>query len=413
MRISPKGVGVFVLSLLMGTLYAGLLGLGIRSLAGPLISWPIWIGLFWLGFRKFDLLRFTGFIAVLPVSLLVFEVVRSVKYPGMNADIRRSFDRSHYTPGLRLKNPKWNEHSDAPKEILIGRDGFRADPETGRANPERCQFVLIGDSMIYGTGLAYPFSLGPVLADRGVPACVFGVTGNTPLDYVSTLKYVADRIEPGANVALYIYAGNDFAGLNLFVKRGVLIAANSLHTFFEWAFYFDRWRQATWTYSLFHGGRIMPPTSLYHYEIVKGQSIKILYSHDPAKYVEPKPLTKRQRAAFSFFLDRLNEFVKGRSWHVFVLIHPDDSEIYANFARLSPVLVDLDPRRAEALKICKEFSFQCEDISRYIYERSFAVGKNPYLDDDPHFSPFGTHIVAEHFVALTKRGPLTGKRRGS
>jgi hypothetical protein len=167
MRISPKGVGVFVLSLLMGTLYAGLLGLGIRSLAGPLISWPIWIGLFWLGFRKFDLLRFTGFIAVVPVSLLVFEVVRSVKYPGMNADIRRSFDRSHYTPGLRLKNPKWNEHSDAPKEILIGRDGFRADPETGRANPERCQFVLIGDSMIYGTGLAYPFSLGPVLADRG------------------------------------------------------------------------------------------------------------------------------------------------------------------------------------------------------------------------------------------------------
>jgi hypothetical protein len=54
--------------------------------------------------------------------------------------------------------------------------------------------------------------------------------------------------------------------------------------------------------------------------------------------------------------------------------------------------------------MCKEFSFQCEDMSRFIYERSFAAGKNPYFDDDRHFSPFGVRIVAEHFVALTKRG---------
>ena len=85
-------------------------------------------------------------------------------------------------------------------------------------------------------------------------------------------------------------------------------------------------------------------------------------------------------------------------------------EIYANFARRSPVFVDLDPRRGEALKICKEFSFHFEDISRYIYERSVTPGKNPYFEHDRHFSPLGTRIVAEHFVALTKRALPTGER---
>ena len=392
-----------MLCFLLGILYAGLVGLITRSRAGPLISWPIWIGLFWLAFRKFNLLRFTGFIAMLPVTLLLFEVVRSVKYPGMNADRDMSFDRSHYIPGLRVKNPDLSDHSDGPKEILIGRGGFRTDPETGRSNPERCRFVLIGDSMIYGTGLAYPLTLGPVLAGMGVPACVFGVTGNSPVDYLATLKYVADRIEPGAYVVFYLYAYNDFVNLDNLVERGVLTTSNSSHKLFEWAFYFDRWRQATWTYSLFHSGRPQPPARLYQYEIIKGRPIKMLYSRDPANYAKPNSLSMQQRAALSFFLNRLNAFVKGRLWRVFILFHPEDSEIYANFARLAPAFVDLDPRRAEGLKICKESAFQCEDISRYIYERSFAAGKNPYFDDDPHFSPFGTRIVAEHFVALTKR----------
>jgi hypothetical protein len=60
--------------------------------------------------------------------------------------------------------------------------------------------------------------------------------------------------------------------------------------------------------------------------------------------------------------------------------------------------------------MCKEFPFQCENISRYIYERSFAVGKNPYLDHDRHFSSFGTRIVAEHFVALTQHALPRGER---
>ena len=392
-----------MLSLIMGTFYAGLVGLISGSVTGPLISWPIWIGLFCLAFSKFNLLRFTGFIAVLPFSLLGFEVVRTLGSPGINADIYRSFDRSHYTPGLRAMNPKLNEPGDAPKEILTGGDGFRADPHTGQGNPQRCRFVLIGDSMIYGSGLAYPLTLAPVLAVAGLPTCVFGVTGNSPVDYLSTLKYVADRIEPGAYVAFYLYAYNDFVGLNQLAKRGFLSTSKSFHKLFEWAFYYDAWRQATWTFSLFHGRPRQTTKELYQYEIAKGQSIRIVYGRNPAQYSTPKPLDQRQRAALGFFLDRLNEFVEGRSWRVVIMIHPDDSEIYANFARLSPVFVDLDPRRAEGLKICKDHVFQCEDISRYIYERSFAAGKNPYIEHDRHFSAFGTRIVAEHFVALTKR----------
>jgi hypothetical protein len=391
----------------MGTLYAGLMGLIFRSQAAPVFSWPVWISLFWLVFHKFELLRYSGFIAVLPVSLLAFEIVRSVRYSGVSADRHKSLDRSHYVPGLEAKNPQWNDGRNAPKEILIGRDGFRADPETGRGNPERCRFVLIGDSMIYGTGLAYPLTLGPVLADMGIPACVFGVTGNSPLDYLATLRYVAVRIEPGAYVAIYLYAYNDFVSLHRFFERGVLTASSSLNKLLDWAFYFDQWRQATWTYSLFRDEPPAPPTRFPQHQIVEEQPID---GRDWPPYVTPKPLNRRHRLALSVFLGRLNEFVKGRPWRVSVLIHPDYSEIYANFARRSPVFVDLDPRRAEGLKMCKEFSFQCEDISRYIYERSFAAGKNPYLEHDRHFSTFGTRIVAEHFAALTKGALPPGER---
>ena len=393
-----------MLSLLMGTLYAGLVGLSARSLAGTLISWPIWIGLFWFAFSKFNVIRSAGFIAVLPVSLHLFEIVRSLGHSGMNADMVRSLDRAHYTPGYRAKNLRFIDHGNGPKEILIGKDGFRADPETGHGNPLRCQFVLIGDSMIYGTGLAYPFTLGPVLAAMGLKVCVFGVTGNTPIDYLATLKYVADRIDAGSPVVVYVYAGNDFIGVNNFMKRGVLVASKPLKKLFELSFYYDRWRKATWTYSLFHGWRALPPVQLYQYEIVKGEPIKISFARDPAVYAKPEPLSAQQRAALRFFLRGLNELVKNRPWRVSIVILPENSEIYANFARHSSTFEDLDPRRAEGLKMCKEYSFQCEDISRFFYERSFAAGKNPYLEDDSHFSPFGVRIVAEQFVTLSKRG---------
>ena len=136
MRIFQKGLGIFLLSVFMGTLYAGLVGLISKSLAGPLISWPIWIGIFWFAFSRFALLRYTGFMAVLPVSLLAFEAIWSIRYPGMNADRHRSFDRSHYTPGLRVA-AKFDDSSEGVKEILIGSDGFQTSTRKPGLNPCR------------------------------------------------------------------------------------------------------------------------------------------------------------------------------------------------------------------------------------------------------------------------------------
>jgi hypothetical protein len=266
----------------------------------------------------------------------------------------------------------------------------------------------------------------------GDSAYVFGVTGNSPLDYLATLKYVADRIEPGGTVAIYVYAYNDFVSLHRFFERGIFTASSSLNQLLDWGFYFDRWRQATWTYSLFRQGRAVPSPSPPQQQISL-RSLKrtdqAIDSRDAPPYVTPKPLNRRHRFAFNFFLGRLNEFVRDRSWRVFILIHPDHLEIHANFARRSSVFVDLDPRRGKALSMCEEFSFHCEDISCYIYECSAAAGKNPYFEHDRHFSAFRTRIVAEHSFEnwgwgwanwptyeeapqLPNSFPLTGKDKG-
>jgi hypothetical protein len=408
MRISSKRLVVFLLSVFLGTLYAFVVGLISKNMDGPLISWPIWIAVFWFIFWKFNFLRFVGFIAALPIALLAFESLWTLRHPGMNAEVYKAFDRSHYTPGLRFTATRTNEAdhprpSGGARNILIGKDGFRADPETEEGNPDRCQFALIGDSMIYGSGLPYTLTLGPILRRLGLHPCVFGVTGNSPVDYLSTLKYVGDRIEPGAYVVFYLYAYNDFVSLNKYVTRGFLTTSNRFQRLFQWSFYFDQWRQTTWTYSLVHTRRAPPQRRLWQYQIGQGEPIKILYTRDPGQYVTPEPLNDRQRLALKFFFTSLNEVARGHSWRIVIVIHPDDAEIYANFARRSQVFMDMDPRRADGLSICKEFSFVCEDMSRYIYERSIAAGENPYFPHDRHFSPFGTRIVAEHFLALTRR----------
>jgi hypothetical protein len=151
----------------MGTLYAVVIGLLIGPLRGSIIAWPILTLIFVVAFWKFRLLRYAGFIAVLPVSVLAFELVWSNYHPGMIADKYLALDRSHYVPGYRAKFDEGSgiepgAFGRGVKETFIGPDGFRADPETGRGNPERCQLVVIGDSMIYGSGLPYQQTLGPV-----------------------------------------------------------------------------------------------------------------------------------------------------------------------------------------------------------------------------------------------------------
>jgi hypothetical protein len=82
---------------------------------------------------------------------------------------------------------------------------------------------------------------------------------------------------------------------------------------------------------------------------------------------------------------------------------PPNPRSRANFAARTSRFNDLDPRRADALQICKEYAFTCVDISRFIYERSLTEGKNPYFINNRHFSIAGTRIVAENFVTLTKQ----------
>lgn len=403
-----RAVVIFLVSCLLATLYAAMAGLISHPVRTPLILWPIFLACLWFAFSNFNLLRFTGYVAVLPVSVLAFEIVRTILQPPIYAYRLVALDRSHYMPGTRISMSQ--DPTSVPdsagwgmKETVIGEDGFRADPDTGKGNSERCSYVLIGDSMIYGSGLRYADTLRPVLASMGVDACVFGITGNGPTDYLSTLKYVASRLDPGAHIAIYIYAYNDFVSLSKYYQRRIRALSSSLDWYSRLIVYYDDWRRTTFTQALFRqtGGR--PRPSLWQYKIDGAKAIKFYYPHDPAQYVPTQALTRQQRVSFEQFLQSLNEFVRGRPWRVSVVIHPDNAEVYANVARQARIFEDRDRRRADGVTLCRSYSFGCEDITHYLYERLVAEGKNPYLIDDRHFSEFGTRVVAEHYIAIVKR----------
>ena len=408
MNKTSRDFGIFLLALVVGTLYAVLVGMISPQLRSALIAWPIQIFFFWILFGQFKLIRYTGFILIPPVLLLAFQFYWSANHPGLVADKFVAYDRSHYVAGTRVKATAYNQTDpDATgwnmAEIFIGADGFRADPTTERGNPKTCHYVLIGDSMIYGSGLVYSDTLGPVLNGLGIEACVFGVTGNSPADYLATLSFVAERIAPGAFVAFYIYAYNDFVGLSKYMTRRARGYAERFPTVAEWAHRFDLWRRSTIVYAWFHAPRVRPVVKPWQYPVAGGKQIKLNYASDPQNYDKPAPLDSRQRQALKFFFDGVGESARGRNWRIAMVIHPDHSEIYANLARGAQVLQDLDPRRADGLAMCKSTSFICGDISAILYDRMLREGKNPFFTDDRHFSRFGTRIVAENFVELIKR----------
>jgi hypothetical protein len=415
MKHLAKHIGIFLLAFCLGTLYGIMIGMLHGQLRAALIAWPVHIVIFWILLAKFRLFRFIGFVLIPPLALLGCQWIWSINHPVVSANSYLSSDRSHYTPRTRIKNPArnttdayaygWNQD-----EILIGADGFRADPVSLRGNPKRCRHVLIGDSMIYGNGLPYSETLGPQLARRGIEACVFGVPGNSPADYLSTLTYVADRIEPGAHVAFYIYAYNDFVDLRYYLSRRVRALSNHFQSVYDAANYFDKWRRSTIIHTSLRAKTNPSATSmnLWQYEWDNVKRVSLRYPHDPQQYREPKSLAPNERQALELFFSGVAAVSKGRSWHITMAIHPDNSEIYANLARRTNQFVDLDPRRSQALAICQKTTFECADISRLIYEKTIAAGANPYFSDDRHFSPFGTRIVAESFAAQTRSWDLSG-----
>jgi len=408
MKKTLRYLGLFLLAFFLGTSYAVMIGVLSAKLRTVLIAWPIQIICFWILLGKFKLHRFVAFILVPPVLLLGFQLYWTAGHPGLVADKYVAYDRSHYVPGTRVKAEAYNQTDpDASgwnvAETLIGADGFRADPATGRGNPQSCQHVLIGDSMVYGSGLVYANTLGPVLREMGVQACVFGVTGNSPADYLSTLNYVKERITPGADIAFYIYAYNDFVSISKYLTRRIRGYSGRFPLIAECTYRFDQWRRSTITYAWFNAPRSHPSMKQWQYPVGGGKQIKLLYPGDPLNYDRPRPLDNKQREALMLFFSGVADSARGRHWRIAMIIHPDQSEVYANLARGTRVWEDLDPRRGEALEMCRTADFVCEDISRFIYEKAIAEGKNPFFTDDRHFSRFGTHIVAENFIAFVKR----------
>jgi hypothetical protein len=409
MAVRLTGLSTFLVAFLLGTLYAALIGLVTFPLRSSFIAWPIWIVLFWLLFWKVKLHRLAKYLIILPLSILLFEVIRTAIQPPIYAFQNLALDRSHYAPGLELTKPQSSPNNpvragDKAKQIYIGEDGFRADPQRHRGNPARCHHVLIGDSMIYGCGLAYADTLRPVLKTMGVDACVYGVTGNSPIDYLATLKYVQDRIEDGAQVAIYVYAYNDFVSLRKYLERGLLGRSPSFVTAMDLINYYDDWRRTTFIQGYLRKTTKAAalPLGKWRLKIGATKEIEVVWPHDPAQYQPAAPLDREQRATFEFFLERLRALRAGRPWRVLIVFIPDNDEMLANLAHPSSSFEDLDPRRVEALRICAAMWSDCHDLTRYLYQRAITAGQFPFLLSDRHLSRFGNQIVAEHYLSTVK-----------
>src|SRR6476646_1123052 len=185
MSAATKRWLTFFVAFILGTLYALLVSLISFKLRVALLSWPVWIILFAYLLWRFDLLRLAGYLAVLPFSIVTFEVAGTRVHPPKYVYQLLTLDRSHYIPRTHVSNPQAklvdsDTNEPAVGELYIADDGFRADPATKKGNPARCRHALIGDSMVYGLGLSYADTLGPVLEKMNVEACVFGVAGNSP-----------------------------------------------------------------------------------------------------------------------------------------------------------------------------------------------------------------------------------------
>ena len=91
--------------------------------------------------------------------------------------------------------------------------------------------------------------------------------------------------------------------------------------------YADDWRRTTFVYSLVARKPNVPISQLPRWEIKLGGTKTLNFSspHDPAHYNPPPPLDKEERASFQFFLQDLHRFVRNQSWHISIVIIPDNT----------------------------------------------------------------------------------------
>jgi hypothetical protein len=268
--------------------------------------------------------------------------------------------------------------------------------------------VIIGDSMIYGSGLPYSETLRPVLARMGRETCVFGVAGNGTVDYLATLEYVREKIEGRATITIYLYLYNDIVSISKYFRRRFGALSSSFETLADVIVYLDAWRQTTHTYRLLHAGEEAGREKKPVWEVALDEgTLRFARGRDPARYEPPGALEAQQRTTLRWFFEGLLEIVEKGGWDVSVVLVPDNEEMLANLARGDGRWLALDQRRDGVLDMCRDFGVRCEDLGPYLYERTLDEGRNPYFVDDRHFSALGTRIVAEHYLQVTANATRT------
>src|SRR5262249_32401377 len=160
-------------------------------------------------------------------------------------------------------------------------------------------------------------TLRPVLKTMDVDACVFGVTGNSPVDYLATLSYVQKRIEDDARIAIYIYVYNDFVSMTKYVERALRGSSPVFETVAELVNYYDQWRRATLVQGTLRKATARAKEAAFLRQLESGIWTEIEVDGPYKKTSESNllpSLIPEERAAFRFFLQRLRELVGNRPW---------------------------------------------------------------------------------------------------
>ncbi|MFN0149082.1 MAG: GDSL-type esterase/lipase family protein [bacterium] len=131
---------------------------------------------------------------------------------GLRAVAARDARFKRYPKNLvtRMSSPEYDV------EIATNRDGFRDTNHAARAPRGTTRIAVIGDSFVWGAGVAFPeimtSRLEQILGESGTPAEVmnFGVTGTGPRSYMRVWEGAVRRYRPDVVVAAF-YAGNDLS----------------------------------------------------------------------------------------------------------------------------------------------------------------------------------------------------------
>lgn len=395
-----RAVGGMLAAVVLAALWAMFIGTLTDHLRLMVAAGGVLAAVFSVLFVRWRLFRLIPVVAFLPATFLAFEVAQKRLHASADVHDYLTWDRAHYLPNMTVRRPAPIDTAPGRRDrnlpaIRIGMDGYRADLETGVGNPPRCDIAIVGDSLIFGSGLPYEATLGPLLRARGLDnTCVFGVGGNAPFNYLATLRHVQERLEPGAHVTVYLAARNDFIWSPHVLAKGRIwwLVSDAILSF-------DTWRKSTRTYGSLHGEGVRAAAAHHTWKLAVGGAAPVDLSFDPAAYAPPPPLATRTRRYMQVFFDNLREHAASRGWRVDVVVAPDGEEIAASLAIADSLPPSRDPARREVLEMCRAARLSCRDLVPFLHERSLAARVFPYFTDDPqHLSAFGTRVIVDEWL---------------